>query len=86
MKKETGIYLLIFCFILCNNVYPKSPLNLQKIATIPGYAPGDEFGTLVKNVGDVNNDGYDDLAIKYNRYPDCPDTSRENCRRIDIYC
>jgi len=85
MKKDIGIYLMIFCFILCNNVYPKSPLNLQKIATIPGYAPGDGFGLPVNDVGDVNNDGYPDLAIGYGRYPDCPDTSRENCRRIDIY-
>jgi hypothetical protein len=85
MKKEIGIYLMIFCFILCDNVYPKSPLNLQKIATIPGYAPGDEFGWPVKNVGDINNDGYPDLAIGYGRYPDCPDTNRTSCNRIDIY-
>ena len=65
--------------------YSKAPLNLQKIATIHGYAPGDNFGYPVKDVGDVNNDGYSDLAIGYGRYPDCPDTSRVNCHRIDIY-
>jgi hypothetical protein len=85
MKKEIGIYLLIFSWIFCNTVYPKSLLNLQKIATIHGYAPGDGFGSPVKNLGDINNDGYSDLAIGYVYYPDCPDTSRENCRRINIY-
>jgi len=60
-------------------------LNLQKVATIPGHAPGDEFGYPVKDVGDINNDGYPDLAIGYTRYPDCPNTSKSSCHRIDIY-
>jgi len=85
MKRTINIYIAIFSLLFITSIHSKNSLDLQKVATIPGYSPGDEFGTLVKNVGDVNNDGYDDLAIKYNRYPDCPDTSRKNCRRIDIY-
>ena len=85
---KNKLFLVFICFIfliLTANNYAKNTLNLQNIVTIPGYSPGDYFGTLIKNLGDINNDGYNDLAIKYNRYPDCPDTSEQSCKRIDIY-
>lgn len=67
--------ILIYFLLIINSIYGKDPINLQKIATIHGYAPGDGFGSPVKNLGDINNDGYPDLAIGYVYYPDCPDTS-----------
>jgi hypothetical protein len=54
------------------------------LATMSEDSTVDQF-SVVAGVGDVNGDGYSDLAIGYGRYPDCPDTSRANCHRIDIY-
>jgi len=86
MKFKMFIFAVMLGTLLTTTTtYSKAPLNLQKIATIHGYAPGDNFGYPVKDVGDINNDGYPDLAIGYGRYPDCPDTNRVNCHRIDIY-
>jgi len=86
MKNKISLILIGLSFLtLTANIYSKNPLNLQKIVTISGYAPGDGFGNPVKNLGDINNDGYPDLAIGYVYYPDCPDTSDQWCRKIDIY-
>ena len=38
-------------------------LNLQLIATMTGENEGDWFGRTVAGLGDVNNDGYDDVAV-----------------------
>ncbi len=63
--KNYLILLLIVFFIFPIILYPKNILNLYKIATIPEYAPDDLFGNPVRNIGDINNDGFDDLAIGY---------------------
>jgi hypothetical protein len=86
MKNGISLILIVLSsLILTVNIYSKNPLILQKIATIHGFAPGDGFGNPVKNLGDINNDGYPDLAIGYVYYPDCPDTSLQYCRKIEIY-
>lgn len=45
-------------------------INLKKVVSIPGYYQGDQFGSSISNVGDINNDGFDDLAITCGSYPD----------------
>ncbi|MBN2602331.1 MAG: FG-GAP repeat protein [Candidatus Marinimicrobia bacterium] len=85
MKRIFYIYIALFSLFFSTSIHSKNSFDLKKVATISGYTPDDGFGLPIKDVGDVNNDGYPDLAIGYGRYPDCPDTSRENCHRIDIY-
>ena len=38
-------------------------LNLELIATMTGENEGDRFGRRVAGLGDINNDGYDDVAV-----------------------
>jgi len=74
------MFMILYCSIATILSAEKS-LNLQKITTIHGVAPGDGFGSPVQNLGDINNDGYPDLAVGYQYYP----YSSVTYKRIDIY-
>ena len=51
-----------YCF-LANLGYTAVPFSLQYSGTIPGSGPGDFFGKVICNAGDLNHDGYDDLIL-----------------------
>ena len=58
------VCLLILSFILVVvEVCYGGDLNLELIATMTGENDGDWFGRRVAGLGDINNDGYDDVAV-----------------------
>ncbi len=48
---------------LAGSLYAKDSVNLTKILTIWGDSNKPHFGSEISNIGDINNDGYEDLAI-----------------------
>ncbi len=53
---------LIFA-VLCNCAFAQAPKELHAILEVPGTDSGALLGTYVKGVGDLNKDGYADVAV-----------------------
>jgi len=62
MKRFVGVFLHLFV-IPGMLLYADNHFSLHYSGTMTGGVPGDGFGWIVRNIGDVNNDGADDLAI-----------------------
>ncbi len=55
---------LTFFFLLRQSTsYEIGTLQTNQLFTFTGKSPGDNSGRMVKNAGDVNGDGYDDIII-----------------------
>lgn len=63
------VFFILFLIVLCNSLFGQT-INLEKVVSIPGYYQGDQFGSSISNIGDINNDGFDDLAVTTDSYPD----------------
>lgn len=75
---------IAWLFISTGFLLAEKTIHLEKVVTIPGYYPGDQFGCFIQNVGDINNDGYQDLGITTGAYPDSSHIYPWT-QRIDIY-
>ncbi|NOG98239.1 MAG: T9SS type A sorting domain-containing protein [Ignavibacteriae bacterium] len=49
-------------------------ISFIRCDTLKGYESGDQFGLSAANIGDINNDGFDDIAVGalYSSIPDSP--------------
>ena len=50
-------------FILISVLIAQDRATLTKILTIWGDSDKPYFGSEISNIGDINNDGYEDLAV-----------------------
>ncbi|PIS31107.1 MAG: hypothetical protein COT43_00340 [Candidatus Marinimicrobia bacterium CG08_land_8_20_14_0_20_45_22] len=62
--------LIVCLFISAGVLYTNDAIHLEKVVSIPGYYYGDQFGSSISNIGDINNDGFNDLAVTCGSYPD----------------
>ncbi len=61
---------IVWLIIPAGFLFAEKTINLQKVVTMTGTPPLEYFGSNIANLGDVNNDGYEDLGICTNCYPD----------------
>ncbi len=55
--------LILVLVVLCNYAYAQAPKELHAILEVPGADSGAMLGMYVKGVGDLNKDGYADVAV-----------------------
>jgi len=55
------LMVLIFAFLKINILYSQN--TMQKIWQVEGKNDGDELGAWVAGLGDINGDGFDDVAV-----------------------
>lgn len=82
-KMKRLLFTTIMTF-LAGSLCAKNSVNLTKILTIWGDSNKPYFGSKISNIGDINNDGYEDLAICDTRSPETLGTSRIS-QRAYIY-
>lgn len=62
--KKLMIFILGFATVaMAQFQFPAQPVKLKPILEVAGADSGEQFGAYVKGVGDLNKDGYADVAV-----------------------
>ena len=61
LKTPAALSIIFVCISLC--AHAQAPIELHTIFEVAGQDSGAQLGTYVKGVGDLNKDGYDDVAV-----------------------